>query len=133
MTGAAGARGRILLVEDNDTIRAAFAVLLEESGYEVVQAEDGAGAIEVARDALPHLILMDLGLPDASGLDVTRSLKSDPATAPIPVIAITGRALETDQAACMAAGCAGYLAKPVDTQQLLSAIPEYMGTRADRE
>jgi CheY-like chemotaxis protein len=118
---------RILLVEDNETIRGAFGILLEESGYEVLEAATGAEALAAARDHHPDLILMDLGLPDTHGLDVTRSLRADPATAGIPIVALTGRALETDQQACFDAGCVGYLAKPIDTKQLLKRIPGYLG------
>ena len=124
MSGAAGST--ILLVEDNETIRHAFGILLEESGYRVLQAGTGGEALEIAGRALPDLVLMDLGLPDASGLDVTRRLKSDARTRDISVVAITGRALETDEEACRAAGCAGYLAKPINTQELLRVIPEYL-------
>jgi len=121
------AQPRILLVEDNETIRHAFTILLEESGYEVRQASSGVQALGAAESARPDLILMDLGLPDMSGLDVTRRLKSNPATRDVVVVALTGRALETDQQACFDAGCAGYLAKPVDTEQLLRRIPEFLG------
>jgi two-component system, cell cycle response regulator DivK len=117
---------RILLVEDNETIRRAFAILLEESGYEVLQAGSGREALEITARRRPHLVLMDLGLPDMNGLDVTRKLKANPATEGIAVVAITGRALETDQHACMEAGCVGYLAKPIDTRHLLQRIPEYL-------
>jgi CheY-like chemotaxis protein len=127
VTGEKRPQPRILLVEDNETIRHAFTILLEESGYEVRQAGSGGQALGVAEAARPDLILMDLGLPDMSGLDVTRRLKSNPATRDVVVVALTGRALETDQQACFDAGCAGYLAKPVDTEQLLRRIPEFLG------
>jgi two-component system, cell cycle response regulator DivK len=117
---------RILLVEDNETIRRAFAILLEDSGYEVLQAGSGKEALEISAKRSPHLVLMDLGLPDMNGLEVTRALKSDPVTSSIVVVAITGRALESDEQACQAAGCSGYLAKPIDTQQILGKIPEFL-------
>jgi two-component system, cell cycle response regulator DivK len=125
------AEARILLVEDNETIRRAFAILLEESGYDVLQAGSGAEALDLATRLLPDLVLMDLGLPDISGLEVTRKLKADPHTTDIAIVAITGRALETDQNACIAAGCTGYLAKPIDTRQLLERIPTYIGRRGE--
>jgi CheY-like chemotaxis protein len=127
VTGEKRAQPRILLVEDNETIRHAFTILLEESGYEVRQAASGGQALGAAESALPDLILMDLGLPDMSGLDVTRRLKANPATRDVVIVALTGRALETDQQACFDAGCAGYLAKPVDTEQLLRRIPDFLG------
>lgn len=116
----------ILLVEDNETIRHAFGVLLEESGYRVAEAGTGAAAIEIAGDLRPDLVLMDLGLPDMSGLEATRRIKANVITAEAIVIAITGRALETDQQACLSAGCAGYLAKPIDTRQLLQSIARFL-------
>jgi two-component system, cell cycle response regulator DivK len=121
------ARKRVLLVEDNETIRNAFGILLEESGYEVVQAATGAAALESARGSPPDLVLLDLGLPDMPGLDVARRLSADPDTAAVPILAITGRALETDRDACLAAGCAGYLTKPVDTRQLLRQVAGLLG------
>ena len=119
----------ILLVEDNETIRDAFAILLTESGYRVAQAASGQEALDTARDSVPDLVLLDLGLPDFGGLEVTRRLKDDPRTRDAVVVALTGRALETDQAACFEAGCAGFLAKPVNSGQLLKAIPEFLGER----
>ncbi len=116
----------ILLVEDNATIRHAFGILLEESGYRVRQTGTGMEALAMAAMEPPDLVLMDLGLPDVGGLEVTRRLMSHPKTRDCVVIALTGRALETDQAACLAAGCAGYLAKPVDTERLLNAIPKFL-------
>lgn len=117
-----GGGGTILLVEDNETIRSAFSLLLEESGYRVVQAGSGAEALEKAREHRPDLALMDLGLPDLGGLEVTRRLRADEATRGVRVVALTGHALEADQRACEAAGCAGYLTKPVDSERLLAAI-----------
>jgi len=119
----------VLLVEDNETIRNAFALLLEESGYAVEQAASGAAALESAAAVLPDVVLMDLGLPDMNGLEVTRRLKADPATQSARVVAITGRALQTDQNACLAAGCSAYVAKPVDTTLLLSIIGEQLEAR----
>jgi two-component system cell cycle response regulator DivK len=116
----------ILLVEDNETIRHAFSILLEDSGYRVLQAGTGEQALGVARRDRPDLVLMDLGLPDINGLEVTRRLKSDPETRGSVVVALTGRALETDQAECLAAGCAGYIAKPIDSENLLRTLPDYL-------
>lgn len=119
----------ILLVEDNATIRHAFSILLEETGYRVAQAASGQEALAVARSDAPDLILMDLGLPDMSGLDVTRQLKADPETSAIAVVALTGRGLDSDREACLAVGCVDYIRKPVDTAKLISAIPTYFGRR----
>ena len=126
MSGRVVAGRRILLVEDNEAIRHAFSILLEETGYEVALAANGGDALDTARREQPDLIQMDLGLPDLNGLEVTRRLKADDATRGIVVVAITGRALESDGEACLAAGCAGYLPKPVDAAHLLRKIPEYL-------
>lgn len=126
MTATSARRHRVLIVEDNETIRHAFSLLLEDGGYDVSEAGSGAEAIAIARQEKPSLILMDLGLPDMGGLEVTRRLKSDAETSDIVVVALTGRALESDQEACIAAGCSGYLAKPIDTKQLLAKISGFL-------
>lgn len=127
MSGEGGELPRILLVEDNEAIRGAFSILLEESGYDVVQAATGAEALACATDASPHLILLDLGLPDMSGLEVTRVLRARGDTLATPIIALTGRALETDAEACRAAGCTEYLTKPINTEQLLAVLERHLG------
>jgi CheY-like chemotaxis protein len=118
----------VLVVEDSDAIRAAFTILLEESGYAVAAAAAGAEAVRLAEGRAPDLVLLDLGLPDISGLDVLRAIKANPATSHVPVVALTGRDDEADRGALMAAGCAAYLVKPVDTQQLIRSLPGYIAT-----
>ncbi|HEX2191322.1 MAG TPA: response regulator [Longimicrobiaceae bacterium] len=117
---------RVLLVEDNEAIRGAFSILLEESGYRVVQAASGAEALHASAAERPHLILLDLGLPDMSGLEVARTLRAREETGSTPIVALTGRALETDAEACMAAGCTDYLTKPIDTEQLLRVLAGHL-------
>lgn len=121
---------KILLVEDNETIRNAFAILLEDSGYRIEQAGTGAEALDKVTAGKPDLVLMDLGLPDGNGLEITRRLKANPETRDTRVVAVTGRTLETDQAACLEAGCVGFLSKPINTQELLRKIPEFLGETA---
>jgi CheY-like chemotaxis protein len=118
----------VLVVEDSEAIRAAFTILLEESGYAVAAAATGAEALRLAAERNPDLVLLDLGLPDMNGLDVARLIRADPATASIPLVALTGRDDETDRGALLAAGCAAYLVKPVDTQRLIEALPGYIAT-----
>jgi two-component system cell cycle response regulator DivK len=117
---------RILLVEDNEAIRHAFSILLEDQGYRVSQAGTGNEALESARREHPDLILMDVGLPDVNGLEVTSRLKADPATRDIVIVALTGHALDSDNDKCIRAGCAGVLSKPVYAAVLLEKIPEYL-------
>jgi two-component system cell cycle response regulator DivK len=117
----------ILLVEDNETIRHAFRILLEDSGYAVIEAGSGNEALRQAAEAAPDVILMDLGLPDINGLEVTRRLRAAEDTRETVVIALTGRALEADETACIEAGCTAYISKPIDSAGLLRKIGEYVG------
>jgi CheY-like chemotaxis protein len=122
----ATARPLVLVVEDSDAIRTAFTILLEESGYQVAAAPNGAEAVRLAAERAPDLVLLDLGLPDIPGVEVARRIKSAPETTRIPVVALTGRDDDGDREALRAAGCAAYLVKPVDTQALIRSLPGYI-------
>ena len=98
-------QARILLVEDNYMNRDMLSRRLQKRGFDVVLAENAAEALTAARTAQPHLILMDIGLPDLDGWEVTRRLKGDPETQKIPVIALTAHALPADRARAFEAGC----------------------------
>jgi DNA-binding response OmpR family regulator len=113
---------RVLLVEDDDAIRGAFTILLEDSGYDVRSAATGGDALRLAAADRPDVVVLDLGLPDARGVDVARALTAPSAGRRIPIVALTGRGLEADRAAALEAGCALYLVKPVNTRELLDAI-----------
>lgn len=121
----------ILLVEDNETIRDAFSILLEESGYRVAGAGSGGEAIRLAGERNPDLVLLDLGLPDVDGYNVARAIRSAPKTRDIPIVALTGRAQASDREACREAGCDGFLVKPVDTRELLRVLPGFIAGRSD--
>jgi len=113
----------ILLVEDNELNRDMLGRRLTRRGFALSVAVDGSSALEIARARLPDLILMDIGLgDDMDGWEVTRRLKADPATAHIPVIALTAHAMASDAEKSVAAGCADYDTKPVDLQRLLEKI-----------
>jgi two-component system cell cycle response regulator DivK len=116
----------VLVVEDSEAIRTAFTILLEESGYTVAAAPTGADAVRLAGERTPDLVLLDLGLPDISGIDVARSIKGNPATRNIPVVALTGRDDDGSREALLAAGCSAFLLKPVDTQALIRSLPGYI-------
>ena len=116
----------VLLVEDSDAIRDAFTILLEDAGYTVLGAGTGEDALRLAADRMPDLVLLDMGLPDMTGLDVVRRIKAEPGTAAIAVVAVTGRDEESDRKACLAAGCTAYLVKPVNTQKLVRDLPGFM-------
>ena len=121
----------VLLVEDSDAIRAAFTILLEDAGYRVLGAGTAAEALALAgAPGLPDVVLLDLGLPDVSGLEVVRHLKASRRTAGVPVVALTGRDDDRDREACLAAGCAAYLVKPVDTQQLVRDLRRLVPPRS---
>jgi CheY-like chemotaxis protein len=126
----AAARRLVLVVEDSDAIRTAFTILLEESGYDVAAAPTGAEAVRLASEREPDLVLLDLGLPDISGLEVARRIKAAPRTRSIPVVALTGRDDDADREALLAAGCSAYLLKPIDTKKLIQSLPSYIAPGA---
>jgi CheY-like chemotaxis protein len=126
VTNAVPAARTVLLVEDSDAIRDAFTILLEDAGYVVLGAGTGAEALRLAGERLPDLVLLDMGLPDMTGLDVVRHIKGDARTAGISVVAVTGRDEASDRKACLAAGCAAYIVKPVNTQKLVRDLPGFM-------
>lgn len=112
----------ILLVEDNPHISEAFSLLLEDSGYRVRTALSGADAIRSVAEAAPLLVLLDLGLPDMGGLEVAREIRRQPAAGNVRIVALTGRALDADREAALAAGCAEFLTKPVPAATLLATV-----------
>jgi CheY-like chemotaxis protein len=117
---------KILLVEDIELNRDLMVQLLEDD-YEVVTAEDGARAIEVARSERPDLILMDMSLPVMDGWEATRRLKADPAFKDTPVIALTAHAMRGDEEKARAAGCDDYITKPIDEDLLFDKLSELLG------
>ena len=118
---------RILLVEDNEMNRDMLSRRLSRRSFEVLIAEDGAKGIEMAREHLPDLILMDMSLPVTDGWEATRILKADEATRRIPVIALTAHAMRGDRQKALDAGCDDYDTKPVDLKRLLSKIDALLG------
>ena len=106
-------RKRILVVEDNQLSLTLLHQLLNVHGYEILQTPEGWTAVDLARDQQPDLILMDIGLPDICGLDVTRLLKQDDHTKTIPIIAVTAYAMPGDEKKALDSGCDAYIAKPV--------------------
>ncbi len=113
---------RLLLIEDNDLNRDALGRLLARHGHTVLGARDGAEGVELALQALPDLILMDLGLPLIDGHEATRMIRGTPATARIPVIALTAHAMDSDREQALAAGCDAFETKPVVLPRLLATI-----------
>lgn len=127
-----GDGGAILLVEDNEDNRAVYTTILRFYGYHVVEAESGEDGLVAAREIAPKLILMDVGLPGIDGWETTRRLKADQRTRDIPVIALTAHALPEHRAASFAAGCDGYLAKPVEPRDVLLEVTKYVAPTEGR-
>ena len=112
----------ILLVDDNPMNLKLSLFLLESADYTVLTATNAEAGLAVAREQRPALILMDIQLPGMDGLEATGRLKADPATRDIPVIALTALAMKGDEERIRAAGCDGYIAKPLDYKQFLATI-----------
>ncbi|MEC7738298.1 MAG: response regulator [Cyanobacteriota bacterium] len=112
----------ILLVEDNEMNRDMLSRRLKRKGFELVYAEDGVAAVENAKQHIPALILMDVSLPEMDGLEATKLIKRDPATANIPIIALTAHAMDGDRERCLAAGCNDYDTKPIELSRLLEKM-----------
>lgn len=117
---------KILLVEDNEMNRDMLSRRLDKRGYTVAIAVDGNEGVAKARAELPDLILMDMSLPVLDGWDATRQVKADPATAKIPVIALTAHAMESDRQKALEAGCDDFDTKPVELNRLLLKIEELL-------
>ena len=121
---------KIMIVEDNEMNRDMLSRRLRKHGFEICLAVSGEEALQTVPDEAPDLILMDIGLGDGiDGLETTRRLKADRATAAIPVIALTAHALASDRERCRAAGCADYDTKPIDLERLLAKIAGLVGPR----
>ena len=112
----------IMVVDDNEPSRDALSRRLERRGYQILLAEDGLQAVDVARSARPDLILMDLGLPGIDGCEATRQLKADGPTCQIPIIVLSAHAMTHDRERALAAGSDDFDTKPVRFQQLLTRI-----------
>lgn len=117
---------RILVVDDNPVNLRLATLLLQKEGYTVDNAESAEHALQVLEQARPDLILMDISLPGMDGLTLTRQLKADARFRPIPVIALTAFAMKGDDQKAFAAGCDGYVTKPIDTRQLPQQIAEWL-------
>ena len=126
---AEAASSTVLIVEDNELNMRLFNDLLEASGYTTLKCSDGAKATGLAIDNQPDLIVMDIQLPEVSGLDITRWLKDDERTKHIPVLAVTAFALRTDEVLVREAGCEAYLSKPIQIRSFLSTVDDLVGGR----
>ena len=117
---------KVLLVEDNEMNRDMLSRRLIRNGFEVVMAVNGQEGVDLAGSETPDLILMDMSLPVLDGWDATRQLKANPATAKIPVIALTAHAMQSDKEKALAAGCDDFDTKPIELPRLLEKMKALM-------
>jgi two-component system cell cycle response regulator DivK len=118
---------RILIVEDNDLNLKLFRDLLTAHGYETIETREGLEAVALTRNERPDLILMDIQLPEISGLDVTRQLKAEESLRSIPIIAVTAFAMKDDEEKILAAGCQAYISKPISIVPFLNTVRKFLG------
>ncbi|MCW2284990.1 two-component system cell cycle response regulator DivK [Rhodoblastus acidophilus] len=118
---------KVLIVEDNELNMKLFNDLLEAHGYQTIQTRNGVEAVSLARAHHPNLILMDIQLPEVSGLQVTQWLKDDPGLADIPVVAITAFAMKGDEEKILQGGCEAYLSKPISVVKFLETVRKFIG------
>ncbi|WP_121210403.1 response regulator [Maricaulis maris] len=117
---------KVLIVEDNELNMKLFNDLLEAHGYETLQTKDGFKALEMAREHTPDLILMDIQLPEVSGLEVTKWLKDDDSLAAIPVVAVTAFAMKGDEERIREGGCEAYLSKPITVATFIETVRQFL-------
>lgn len=118
----------VLIVEDNELNMKLFHDLLEAHGIGTVQTSNGRDVLDLARQHKPDLILMDIQLPEVSGLDITKWLKNDEELKVIPVIAITAFAMKGDEQKIREGGCEDYISKPISVSGFMETIQKYIGT-----
>jgi two-component system cell cycle response regulator DivK len=125
MTSTATRQRRVMIVEDNELNMKLFRDLLEAHGYHTIRLRSGVEAVATARAEKPDVILMDIQLPEVSGLEVTRWLKADDELKSIPVIAITAFAMKGDEERIRAGGCVDYIAKPIAVGTFLATVRKH--------
>lgn len=115
----------VLVVEDNDLNMKLFCDLLEAHGYRTLKTRDGLSVVDIVRENRPDLILMDIQLPEISGLEVTRRLKADEELKHIPVIAVTAFAMKGDEERIRQGGCEAYMAKPISVTRFIDTVRQF--------
>jgi two-component system cell cycle response regulator DivK len=121
-----GMAKKVMIVEDNELNMKLFRDLVEVSGYKTVLTRSGLNVLELAREHKPDLILMDIQLPEISGLDVTKQLKADTGLCSIPVIAVTAFAMKGDEERIRQGGCEEYMSKPISVPHFISTIKRFL-------
>ncbi|MEM8750109.1 MAG: response regulator [Pseudomonadota bacterium] len=117
----------VMIVEDNELNMKLFNDLLEAQNYSTIQTSNGLEALDLARRHHPDLILMDIQLPEVSGLEVTKWLKEDDELARIPVIAVTAFAMKGDEERIRQGGCEAYISKPISVMKFIETVKSYLG------
>lgn len=117
----------VLIVEDNELNMKLFHDLLDAHGYGTLQTRDGMEALSIAREKLPDLILMDIQLPEVSGLEVTKWLKEDETLRDIPVVAVTAFAMKGDEERIREGGCEAYISKPISVSKFMETVRRFIG------
>ncbi|WP_426040388.1 response regulator [Brevundimonas sp. TWP2-3-4b1] len=121
---------KVLIVEDNELNMKLFHDLLDSQGYEILQTREGMQAMAMARQHMPDLILMDIQLPEISGLEVTKWLKDDEELAHIPIIAVTAFAMKGDEERIRQGGCEAYISKPISVMHFLETVKKHLSQPA---
>ena len=124
--GSLMAEKTVLIVEDNELNMKLFHDLLDAQGYRILETREGLDALAIARADRPDLILMDIQLPEVSGLEVTKWLKEDPSTSAIPVIAVTAFAMKGDEERIRQGGCEAYISKPISVLHFIDTVRRFL-------
>lgn len=124
---------KVLIVEDNELNMKLFNDLLEAHGIETIQSNNGLEVLDLAKQNRPDLILMDIQLPQVSGLDVIKWLKNDEVLADVPVIAVTAFAMKGDEEKIRKGGCEDYISKPISVARFLEVIQKYLNDDQEKE
>ncbi len=119
----------ILIIEDNEQNRYLILFMLEKAGHTVIQARDGYEGIALAKQETPALILLDIQLPEMDGYTVARELKQIPALVNVPIVAVTSYAMVGDRERALAAGCVGYIEKPINPETFVNEVQQYLPDR----
>jgi len=117
---------KILVVEDNEQNLYLVTFILEKKGYKVIKAKDGTTGVELAIQEKPDLIIMDIQLPDVDGLEATRRIRASEVDGEIPIIALTSYAMAGDREKALAAGCTGYIEKPINADTFIVEVERYL-------
>jgi two-component system, cell cycle response regulator DivK len=122
---------KILVIEDNEQNMYLCTFILNSHHHDVIQARSGREGVEIAKTALPDLIILDIQLPEMDGYAVAREIKKNPVTSRVPIIAVTSYAMAGDRERVLSAGCEGYVEKPINPETFMSEIAQHLSSRND--